>query len=73
MAAVAQTHSTRGKGVHAVESMRETAQYTVTIALGPKTVTQADGLLPTEDPLKLTLVYPVKGFSSRPAQLAIVS
>ena len=59
-----QTHSADGKRSHAVDSVRNTARYTAQIGLGRETVTQKDGLLPTEDPLKLTIVYPVKGLVS---------
>lgn len=72
MAAAAQTHSPGDKRVYAADRVQETAQYTVEIALGPKTVTQADGLLPTEDPLQLTLFYPVQGFSLDPVQSAMI-
>ena len=60
-----QTHSAGGKRSYAVNSVPNTARYTVQIGLGPETVTQKDGLLPTEDPLKLTIVYPVKGLASK--------
>ena len=46
---------------HAVNSDQKTSRYTAKIDLGPETVTQTDGLLPTEVPLKLTLIYPVTG------------
>lgn len=72
MAAAAQTHSACNKLVYAADRVRETSQYTVKIALGPTTVTQADGLLPTEDPLQLTLIYPVEGFSLDPVQFAMI-
>lgn len=57
----AHTHGAGDKRSHAVNSDKHTSRYTARIELGPDTVTQKDGLLPTEDPLKLTLIYPVKG------------
>lgn len=50
---------------HAVKKEQKTARYVAEICLGPATVVQKDGLLPTEDPLKLTLIYPVKGLTHK--------
>ena len=57
----AHTHGAGDTRSHAVNSHQKTSRYTAKIELGPGTVTQKDGLLPTEDPLKLTLTYPVTG------------
>lgn len=57
----AHTHGAGDTRSHAVNSDQKTSPYTAKIELGPGTVTQKDGLLPTEDPLKLTLIYPVTG------------
>ena len=53
-----------GNRAHAVKQEQKTARYVAEMRVGPETVTQKDGLLPTEDPLKLTLVYPVQGLDS---------
>ena len=55
------THSPDGKSSQAVKNIKNTARYTAQIGLGPETVLQKNGLLPTEDPLKLTIFYPVQG------------
>ena len=57
-ATVDQMDSAGDKRAHAVEQKRNVARYVAQICLGPETVTQEQGLLPTEDPLNLTLVYP---------------
>ena len=59
-----QTNSAGGKRSPVVNSVRNTARYTTQIRLGPETVVQEDGQLPTEDPVKLTIIYPVKGLVS---------
>ena len=59
-----QMDSAGGKRAHAVKQEQSTARYVAQIRLGPETVTQKQGSLPTEDPLKLTLVYSVEGFDS---------
>ena len=59
-----QTRSAAGTRLQAVNNVNNTARYTAEIDLGPETVVQMEGLLPTENPLKLTLIYPVKGFKS---------
>lgn len=58
---------------HAVEREQKTARYVAEICLGPATVVQKDGLLPTEDPLKLTLIYPVKGLTHEHAGISLWS
>ena len=55
--------STGSTRAHAVKKEQKTARYVAEIYLGPATVTQKDGLLPTENPLKLTLIYPVEGLT----------
>lgn len=55
--------STGSTRAYAVKQEQKTARYVAEICLGPATVIQKDGLLPTEDPLKLTLIYPVEGLT----------
>lgn len=63
MAEAKMTHNAGGKAIHAANRVQDTAQYTTKFVLGPDTVTQKDGLLPTEDTIKLTLIYPIQGLA----------
>ena len=68
-----QMDSDGSRRAHAVKQEQRTARYVTQIRLGPETVTEKHGLFPTEDPLKLTLVYPVEGLDSLPHEHSGIS